>query len=694
MSQLQQRQGEVHKKQEILQNARLVLKREFVGIDNVIDDVVDTISSWYLFPDMQEKPLVINLWGLTGVGKSSLVKRLAALLEFQKQFFHFDLGEDGHSEYAVKQQLERIYEYENGYPVMLALDEFQHARTLDEMGCEIAKPNHRVIWQLLDSGRFHISRYAFGMSELYDLMIDLNLHLINGVKVKEGFVVKNVSVFRARRSLNDTVDQPDEKSRKNNSDLLFVPASYYERIYDHARELFDSFLDVRARLLELDGPGTVKFLKEILACVNSPKEVDCSKGLIFVLGNLDEAYRMSDDQNADINADEFHEQSLKINVPEIKRALRKRFRTEQVGRLGNHHIIYPAMSRRTFEQIIALELGKIACKAKDNFGLELHFDSSLHALLYREGVYPTHGTRPVFTTIYQLVQSRMGTVVSEMLTRNLVDCAVHFRAHSKGVLVEFRQGDKVLDSILLEQEFALEKLRESKRDDVQAITAVHESGHAILAALLMRVVPEVVYATTTEVGSAGFAYIRNKWMYISRKEITLRLAMMLGGMAAEKVVFGEENVTTGASGDIERVTNFITEMLKDCGMGTVIGSYNAEAPNTRNQVFDTDYRLNREAQDWIAKAAKLAEDTLREHQTLLLHMANHLSDNRQLIREEIVELLKAHAVNFDTATLIEVGDHLFYRNHLKQKVQQLNAPASERGPLNGERVVLNRKDKH
>lgn len=693
MSQLQQRQQEVLEKQKTLQRAKLVLKEEFVGIDHVIDRVVDTISSWYLFPDMQEKPLVINLWGLTGVGKSSLVSRLASLLEFEKQFFHFDLGEDGKSDYNVKQQLERIYEYENGFPVMLAFDEFQHARTIDEHGCEIAKPAHRVIWKLLDSGRFQINRsLLYGMSSLYDLLIELNLQMTNGVTVKGGVVTDKIAFFRARRSMNQVIDQPDEEARKSDADLFFVPTSYYETIYDQAREMFDSFLDVRSRLLKLDGPGTVKFIKDVLACVNSPKEVDCSKGLIFVLGNLDEAYRMSDDQNADINADEFHEQSLKINVPEIKRALRKRFRTEQIGRLGNHHIIYPAMSRHTFEQIIALELDKIERKALDKFGLQLCFDASLHALLYREGVYPTHGTRPVFTTIYQMVQSRMGSVVSEMLTRNLVGCSVHFHAHSKGVLVEFQEESKVRDTLLFEQEFALEKLRACKCDDEQTITAVHESGHAILAALLMRLAPEVVYSTTTAVGAAGFAYIRKKWKYTSRKEITLRLAMMLGGFAAEKVIFSDENVTAGASSDIERATAFVSEMVKQCGMGSALGCFNVESPSTNDTVFDNDYRLNHEVQDWIAKALKLAEDTLLEQQTLLLHMSNHLSDNRQLNQSEIVELLKQHAVNFDPATLIENGDNLFYRKHLKQKVQQHVATASEKGPLSGERVVLNRKD--
>lgn len=135
-------------------------------------------------------------------------------------------------------------------------------------------------------------------------------------------------------------------------------------------------------------------------------------------------------------------------------------------------------------------------------------------------------------------------------------------------------------------------------------------------------------------------------------------------------------------------------MLKECGMGSVIGSFNAEAVTTRDQLYDLDYRLNTEAQDWIAKAYTLAEDTLRGQQTLLLHMANHLSDHRQLNRDEIVELLKQHAVNFDAASLIENGDNLFYRAHLKEKVKQLTGVPAEKMGVNGTGVVLNRGDKH
>lgn len=686
-----ERQAEVLAKEQILLRAKIELKNEFYGIDRVIDEVVDTISAWYLFPDLQEKPLIINLWGLTGVGKSSLVKRLSSLLEFDKQFYHFDLGDNGQSEFVVKRQLEKIYEQQNGFPVMLALDEFQHARTIDSNGHEVDSAPHRVIWQLLDSGKFSVSRSTFYIEDIYTLILHLRYFLQNGVTVTEGVVTGHKSFFLSKLPLSVSECQPSEKAADK---LLFVPSHYYENIFDMARELFDDFFSVREKLLSLDGPGTIRFLQEVLAHGNSPKEVDCSKGLIFVLGNLDEAYKMSRDQNADVSADEFHEESLTITVPDIKHALKKRFRTEQIGRLGNHHIIYPAMNRKTFQQIIASELEKVARKARESFGLELNFDDSLHQLIYREGVYPTHGTRPVFTTIYQMVQSRLGAVVSEILTRNLTRCSVRFNAHSKGVLAEFCEGEKVRHSRLFEQEFALGKLRESKRDDVQAITAVHESGHAILAAVLLRVVPEVVYSNTTVVGSSGFAYIRNKWKYVSRKEITLRLAMFLGGMVAEKLVFGAEHVTTGASSDIQRATAFVTEMLRYSGMGSQLGHFNAEEPATNDTLYDYNYQLNQEAREWISKAATLAEDTLRKQEKLLLEMSDLLSDQRQLNQSEIIDLLKLHAVDFDTETLITDGDLIYYRKHLKQKVQQLSIPVSEKGPLDRERVVLNRKDEH
>jgi Cdc6-like AAA superfamily ATPase len=50
------------------------LKEEFIGLDPVIDEIVTLVSPWYVFPEYQTRPVIINLWGMTGTGKTALLR--------------------------------------------------------------------------------------------------------------------------------------------------------------------------------------------------------------------------------------------------------------------------------------------------------------------------------------------------------------------------------------------------------------------------------------------------------------------------------------------------------------------------------------------------------------------------------------------------------------------------------------------
>lgn len=60
---------EIKKKKQLLKNAEEVLKQEFVGIDNVIENTLLNMRPWFLYPELQDKPLVISLFGMTGCGR-------------------------------------------------------------------------------------------------------------------------------------------------------------------------------------------------------------------------------------------------------------------------------------------------------------------------------------------------------------------------------------------------------------------------------------------------------------------------------------------------------------------------------------------------------------------------------------------------------------------------------------------------
>ena len=84
---------EFFRRKDVLENAKLELKSEFRGLDSIIDEVIDLIEPWYLFPNGQIRPTVVNLWGMTGVGKTSLIKRMFECLELEDSLYKFDVGD-------------------------------------------------------------------------------------------------------------------------------------------------------------------------------------------------------------------------------------------------------------------------------------------------------------------------------------------------------------------------------------------------------------------------------------------------------------------------------------------------------------------------------------------------------------------------------------------------------------------------
>ena len=82
----------VRERQGRLDAARAELKRFFIGIDGVIDELIDAIAVWYIMPEVLTRPAIINLWGMTGVGKTDLVRRLVKQLEIQDRFVEIELS--------------------------------------------------------------------------------------------------------------------------------------------------------------------------------------------------------------------------------------------------------------------------------------------------------------------------------------------------------------------------------------------------------------------------------------------------------------------------------------------------------------------------------------------------------------------------------------------------------------------------
>ena len=644
-------------KVEKLEEAKEILKKEFIGINNTIDEVVDNVRSWYTMSSIQDKPAVINLWGLTGVGKTSMVTRLMEIINFNDKTFRLDLGEK-EGNMSFRNSLSDLCENQDDAPIVIMLDEFQHARTLEgPFRTEISNDKNRMVWELIDSGKVSYIDWKRGLWGFEELLKKLKSLLKAGVKVRNGIVTERIDLYR------NEIDCGNEE----NQVIYFYPKEDYDTILELSNGAMKLNLkkDVEKELLQLNGEQSILFLQKVLRIAQRPSSKSFTKALVIILGNIDEAYTMSSNLSSDIPADEFYEQSLKITIPDIKSALRKRFRDEQIARLGNMHIIYPALSTKAYYGIIDLELEKLNSKMKAQFGIEMIFDQHVRDILFKEGVYPTQGARPIFTTIHQIIKSRISIYLNRILKNNLKTDQLRVYIEEESQLACGFYENEVLKFTYSDTlHLSLESLRKPKKDEMQAIAAVHESGHAILSSVLMGNIPELVLSVSSDADAEGFVYSKNQKNFVSQKEIIPRLSVQLGGIIAEELIFGKENITSGASSDLASATQLIMRLLKQNGMGENLIHYATSTADESHFYHETN-NVEEEALIYIQQAKKLALDTLQKEKKLLLVLSNHLAEYPKLKKAELENLIKQNAVS----QIPELSNSRFYRDKLKSQLE-------------------------
>ncbi|MFC2176769.1 hypothetical protein ACFLR1_07375, partial [Bacteroidota bacterium] len=384
----------------ILEASREVLKKEFIGIDQVIDQVVNSAKTWFTLPELQERPVIINLWGMTGTGKTSLIQRLSQLIKMDNAYYPIDLGNSNDTGNSFFNSLEDIFEQNNERPFILLLDEFQHARTIKGLDEKISGRMGNV-WKILDTGKIDLFDYDISINRVRDRMKLLSHAIRQGVTVENGFVKSGISTFCriTGESLESfdfetTVDRKSRSHKRikrkatnkhNRTEIPFFPERDLDDIMDIQRGRFQAEYEVADHLASLDGPGIIAFLEQILEDAKKPKTLDCSKSLVVVAGNLDEAYRMAENMNPDIPASVWKTLVKDISLNDIKQALSNRFRHEHIARLGNNHIIYPAIGESEFKNYIKHNVAKIASSFNEKYGVSLTVSNKLLQLVYREG---------------------------------------------------------------------------------------------------------------------------------------------------------------------------------------------------------------------------------------------------------------------------------------------------------------------
>lgn len=176
----------------------------------------------------------------------------------------------------------------------------------------------------------------------------------------------------------------------------------------------------------------------------------------------------------------------------------------------------------------------------------------------------------------------------------------------------------------------------------KAIIAYHEVGHAIV----MRSIPDsdpvqkvTAIARGMALGITVQAPIEDRYL-MRKSELLAKMAGAMGGRAAEELVFGD--ITTGASQDIEYVTNIARRMVCEFGMSPLgVVLLKAEPDGTSTISPQMAARIDKEISLLVEQAYKTALNILREKKDRLIAIAEHLIEVETIDGSELDAMLFA-----------------------------------------------------
>ncbi|KAI7744864.1 hypothetical protein M8C21_017461 [Ambrosia artemisiifolia] len=167
-------------------------------------------------------------------------------------------------------------------------------------------------------------------------------------------------------------------------------------------------------------------------------------------------------------------------------------------------------------------------------------------------------------------------------------------------------------------------------DDVRKLTAYHEGGHALVAIYTEGAHP-VHKATIVPRGMAlgMVAQLPEKdETSVSRKEMLARLDVCMGGRVAEELIFGEDEVTSGASSDLEQATHLARAMVTKYGMSKEVGVVAHDYDdNGKSMSTETRLLIEKEVRELLERAYNNAKNILTTHSVEHHALANALLEH-------------------------------------------------------------------
>jgi cell division protease FtsH len=493
---------DIKEKELILETAKMKLKKKYIGINDVIDKIIASIKMFYLYPEYQTRPTIVNLYGLTGTGKTSLVKDLAKCLGLSDKFCAIELDSTtrmNRNSWGSDQAgsiMKRIMEL-NIRPQdqsILLLDEVHRFRTLDlnpdstsaQKLIPVKNRNYSDVWSLLSDGTLYSDAIILSwirdyIERLQDIYQRYELNSINNNKLS--FNDKLSSLFGYEASHDDDDDGKSaafmsaiNRNQNNKNDFNkgvynIVPVQELLTYVQITKD--DCFVLNRLRYTYQPESATLYDFTNILN-EKEFKGIDkilqsCSNRVMleFLKIKYDELVKkqqsdisIEDDDNERYifkkmlificgNLEDLYlkNEAEKITTNDVIIKLKEFFRPEQIARFGKNYIVYPVFTEKNFQDIIEKEIIRKENMIKREYDIDIRFDKNeIWNTVKSRGIDLKSGTRPLY--------SSLGQIFSEIIPN---------------MLIEKKSQETILEYVVPVNEKPIEKNNNINAEDIEVI---------------------------------------------------------------------------------------------------------------------------------------------------------------------------------------------------------------------------------
>ena len=234
---------------------------------------------------------------------------------------------------------------------------------------------------------------------------------------------------------------------------------------------------------------------------------------------------------------------------------------------------------------------------------------------------------------------------------NLLNEAALLAAREKRTAISMKDLEEASEKV----SYGPERRSHKVSDDERKLTAYHESGHAIMATVLPAADPvhKVTIIPRGQAGGYTMMLPHEERSFITKSHLLAQLRVALGGRCAEQIIFNE--ISSGASGDLQQVTGILRKMIMEWGMSDRLGPMifgehqeqiflGKQLGSERNYGETVATIIDEEMHKYLNEAYEDTMRTLNENIEVLHAMAKALLEVETIDHKQVENLFKYHSI--------------------------------------------------